>query len=463
VPLDAAQWRARLSGARYDSARWAANTQDLVANARSKVAQEIRDDYPRYPYWVEEISAHPELLEPDLLSSFFTEFGRLAANLGRPAGSIDVEQALDRAIAVQRRLGGSVCQLYLAKAAYLGSQTTESEARLTAIRCAIREASRPSEAWADAMIALAQYQGLVSRYDEAVRTVRVLSDELPGDLFQGRYRCAALVQEGMALFASFQDMSRAQRVFRAAAGYAGAAGNDLQIARWVATAYHFLARIADVGRRYPEAVALYLRGQEFQARCPEEVEANLFFHLRLAESLMAAGVMGDARDHLEEAFRLARTGSNTSYARLQVELGFATFAASTGDLVKAQGIAEAALASARAVAFWRGELLGLGYLLVLAIRRRRPDKILGAAARIARTALFGELRRNKLTKLVLRIPVVLPIAVRRMSGRARLGGGGAAEPVYACPCAYLPHRRGGVDAGEGREAQRAAGHAPGRE
>jgi tetratricopeptide (TPR) repeat protein len=287
------------------------------------------------------------------------------------------------------------------------------------------------------MVTLAAYQIEISRYDDAVRTARAIEREIPADLYDRKYRCAALLPVGVALFSSFQDIARAQVVLQQAGEYADRAADDPQVTRWLATAYHFLARIAEVERRYRDAVDLYLVGQKYQNRCPEEVGADAFIHLRIAEPLIASAALDDAREHLEEARRLVRTGSNISSARLQVELGFATLAAAGGQFTDAEAVATEALRSAREVVFWRGELLCLGYLLVLAVRRRRPDKMLLVAVRILRTAVFGELRRNKLTRLLLRIPVVLPIAIRRMARRPRPGS--TAQIVPTCPCAL--HRR----------------------
>lgn len=430
MTLTDTEWQARIAVERLNTRRWAVHTQLLIDQARSTPARQMREDYPSFLFWMEQIAGRPAQLSPELLSAFFTELGRLAGNLGKPSGDTDVERALDRAIEVQRRLGGDVVDLYLAKAGYLASQTTESPQRSQAIDNAVRESQPASTSRANAMVTLAAYQIEISRYDDAVRTARAIGRELPADLFHDKFRCAALLQEGVALFTSFQDIARAQVVLEQACEYADRA--DSQVTRWLATAYHFLARIAEVQQRYRDAVDLYIVGQEYQNRCLEEVGADAFIHLRIAEPLIASGLLDDARQHLEEARRLVRTGSNISSARLQVELGFATLAAADGQLGDAEATALEALRSAREVAFWRGELLCLGYLLVLAVKRRRPDKMLLVAVNILRTAVFGELRRNKLTRLLLRIPVVLPIAIRRMSRRPRPGS--VAQTVLACPC-----------------------------
>jgi tetratricopeptide (TPR) repeat protein len=431
--LDIGQWQARFAARRFEADRWAVNVQDLIERARTTSAQQIRDDYATYVFTVGEIAAHPGMFDPDLMSDYFTEFGRLAANLGEPANDRGVARALDQAITLQRQLGGEIAGLCLAKAAYLGSREMESDDRLNAIHNAVDGSILGSETWANAIIALAEYQIEVSYYDDAIVTVNRLRETLPTDLFDQKFRCAALVYEGVARFTSFQDVGRARQVLTEACTFE-ARSDDLAVARWVSTAYHYLARIAEIDRRFQEAVDLYLRGKDFHDRCPEEFGASAFIHLRIAEPLIAAGNLPAARDHLDEALRLVKTSSNISSARLQVQLGYATLKAANGDLGDAERIAIDALRSAQHTAFWRGELLCLGYLLVLGIRRRRIDKVMLVGFRILRTAIFGELRRNKLLKLLTRIPVILPIAVRRMSRRSTLANDPTRSTSVECRC-----------------------------
>ncbi|WFE60873.1 hypothetical protein [Micromonospora sp. WMMD712] len=440
--FDAAQWRARIDARASSRERWTANIQGLTRKVRQRRASQLRQDFTDYVFNVNELAARPALVDADTLAAYFTEFGRLAANLGEPANDRQVADGLERAIAVQRENGGDIAGLCLAKAAFLALRETDSAERLDAILTAIDVSPTGSDAWATAIVALAAYQIEVSRYDDAIGTVARLRAAMPAERYERRFRCASLVYEGMARFTSFRDIDRAREVLTEACAYREHA-DDLAIARWVATAYHYLARIAEVDRQFQTAIDLYLLGKQFQDRCPEEVEADAFIQLRIAEPLIAAGTRKLAREHLDEARRLALTGSNVSSARLQVELGFAMLRAADGDMREAELLAVEALRMARRVAFWRGELLCLGYLLVLGIRRRRPDKILAVGFRILGTAFFGELRRNGLLKLLTRIPVVVPIAVRRMSRRPTAEG----EPAVRCDCPL--HGRGSTGAASG--------------
>lgn len=441
--LDATQWQAKIDARTGSRDWWVNDVQGLIHDARHRKAADIREDYATYVFTVNEVAARPGILDTATLTAFFTEFGRLAANLGEPANDRQVADGLDRAIAVQQAGGGDIAGLCLAKAALLGSRETESTERLTAITTAVGASWPGSDGWASAIVALAAYQIEVSRYDDAIMTVNRLRTAMPVDRYRQKFHCASLVYEGMARFTSFRDIDRARKVLTEATRYRERA-DDLVIARWVATAYHFLARIAEVDRRFQHAVDLYLLGKEFQDRCPEETGADAFIHLRIAEPLIAAGARDLAKDHLDEARRLALTGSNISSAWLQVQLGYATLIAAEGDARQAERIAVEALGQARRATFWRGELLCLGYLLVLAVRRRRPDTTLIIGMRILATAFSGELRRNGLLRLLTRVPVVLPIAIRRMARRRAATKNPATVcgcPLHDQPTAALPRRQ----------------------
>lgn len=424
-------WRAHFARARYTGTRLTTATRLLLDEARAGRTLELRDSYARFVHWTGEVAHHPERVEAKLLSDFFTEFARLASNLGRPPDDSDSLAALNAAIDVQKSNGLDVSALHLAKARYLRTFATESSMRLEALEQAVAAAPVGSTEWAEALESLSAYQIEISRYDEAIILAQRFTS-LPDELQRPSFRCAAKLLEGSAVFTTFQDHPRAERLLEAACEYTAGGDNDPQLRRWLATAFHYLARVVDVRGDHAQALGLYLKGKAYLDSCPEDIEATVFVHLRLSEPLIASGALADARDHLDEASRLVRTSTNVSSSRLQLSLGHATLQAAHGDMRNAHQIAEQARRRARGVGFWRGELLCLGYLLALAVRRRRPIALAITAARIGRTALFGELRRNKLTKLIRSAPSMLKVVLSRM--RNSPAKADKAVPVERCPC-----------------------------
>jgi hypothetical protein len=178
--------------------------------------------------------------------------------------------------------------------------------------------------------------------------------------------------------------------------------------------------------------------KEYQDRCPEEIEANTFLQLRLAEPLSNADCFGPALDHLHAASRLARAGANTGSASVQVSLGFATVKAKQGDLPGAEDDGRKVLAGCREIAFRRGELLALGFLFTIRVRRHRYLPALGTLARIVPTLVTGELRRNNIFKLRANIPLLLRMAFRRV---ARVASGSATTGLSTAYRMPLPAAR----------------------
>jgi tetratricopeptide (TPR) repeat protein len=226
---------------------------------------------------------------------------------------------------------------------------------------------------------------------------------------------------------------RGRACLRDACGYEQAGAADPGIRRWVATAYHYLGRIAEVGQKYASALSFYLRGQAIQEKRPGDLQALAFLHVRIAELLIAVGLFEAARDHLNLALELFQPSANHGSGRLQAELGFATLRAAQGQLDEALDAVEASRAQARDMGFWRGELLCLGYLLALNVRGRRVRPLPRLLIDKARTLRGGEPGRNNTFRLLTKLPVVLGVAIRRVSHRARTGKAGE-EPMAACFC-----------------------------
>ncbi|MFY1700732.1 hypothetical protein ACN28G_03115 [Micromonospora sp. WMMA1923] len=311
----------------------------------------------------------------------------------------------------------------------------QSRARGDAIAAAVSHAVPGTDEWGRAMIAKCAYEVNISRYAAAVRTSRQLREWVERGAVDPRFECGALTHEGTALFTSFQDLAEAERLLRRAVTFAPAADTDVRVARWLATAFHYLGRIAEARGRDVDCLHHYLRGQEYQQLCPEEIEANAFLQLRLSEPLANAHLFELAYDHLRRAEKLATTGANRGSAAVQVELGHATLTAKQGGLAEAERQGLASLRHCRTIRFRRGELLCLGFLFTIRFKRRHYVRAAWTLVRIMPTLLTGELRHNSLFKLRSGIPVLFRLAFRRLSGADESGGGGPdATALTGCPC-----------------------------
>jgi tetratricopeptide (TPR) repeat protein len=295
----------------------------------------------------------------------------------------------------------------------------EDAEREQALDAAIASTVAGTELWAEAVLAYIWYLIDVSRYPRALRLAARLQRALPRDLFARKYQCGFHTMSGVALFTSFRNLRRAQLHLREACIYEEAGRTDQQILRWVATAYHYLGRIAEVNKRYREALAYYVHGQSIQERCPEELQALAFMHIRLSEPLIALGAFDQAEDHLNLALQHFADSAEHSSGRLQAQLGFATLSAAHGDVAGAMQAVQHTREQARQIGFWRGELLCLGYRMSLLVRTRQYRRIPATIFDIIRTMRGGELGRNNAARLLIRVPVVLRVAIRRMAHRSQ--------------------------------------------
>jgi hypothetical protein len=78
-------------------------------------------------------------------------------------------------------------------------------------------------------------------------------------------------------------------------------------------------------------------------------------------------------------------------------------------------------------------LLCLGYRMSLLIRARRYGRIPATVVDVIRTMHGGELGRNNAARLLMRVPVMLGVAVRRMAHRAEREPAAGANGDR-CPC-----------------------------
>ncbi|ANZ39113.1 hypothetical protein BBK82_26595 [Lentzea guizhouensis] len=405
----------------------------LTDDARDNRGEDLRSKLKNFTYWAEYSAKHPEATNADMLADFVEDLSRIAGNYGA-LDEADVITALDHAIEMRQRDNGPTSALHRAKARYLSTLQLEHEGREPALVAALNDAEEGTAEWGDVVVDYTWLHLDVSRYDRAMEMIDRLRTAMPEDLFERKYRCAHLTMSAVALFTSFKDLRKSKELLEQACGYEANARNDLDLCRWLATAFHYRARIAEVQRDFAKAISLYLRGKELQDRCPEHLKSVGYIHLRLSEPLLAVGLLGPARQHLDAAYRMFLLSADHSSGRLQVELGFAALSAAEGDFGGAFDTVQRSRRKCRDVDFWRGELLCLGFQLALQVRRRQVSSILGTLIDILRTIRGGELGRNNVVRLFGKLPVVLPIVVRRMSSRLLREDGTKPAILSRCPC-----------------------------
>ncbi|GAA3251145.1 hypothetical protein GCM10017691_63690 [Pseudonocardia petroleophila] len=388
----------------------------LLRDMEDLKGRELRGKIKDLIFWCDSSVADPEVIDAELFADFVDGMCRVVGNYGVIDG-VAVEPALRRIIDLQESRRDTTTKLWLTLARFRSMISLEDDRREEALNAALESAPVGSALWAESVLAKAWYLNDISRYGDALRIVGRLRQAIPQELYDGYYACGADTMAGVALFTSFRDLGAARQKLTRACTFSKEADDDVQLRRWTATAHHYLGRIAEVDRDYPEALARYVQGHALQTRCPEELQSIAFIHLRMSEPLIALGYFDEAEDHLRTAAQVCSDYADYSSGRLQVQLGFATLDVAKGRTGFALQTIDATRNEARAIGYWRGELLCLGYKCAVLLRTRSVLRLVPVLLDIIMTMRGGELGRGNAARLLLRLPTVLGVAVRRMSFR----------------------------------------------
>jgi tetratricopeptide (TPR) repeat protein len=418
---------------RRDAAWWRRSTDALLDTAAHGGAQTWHRRIGDFVRWIDVCRDHPHLCDPDELALFIGEFARVASAVGEASSAgLSVEPALQRAIEFAESRGQPVVQLYRARAIYFRTRSVESEGREEALDEALRRAEPDSDAWVGVLFDLSEYYVEDSRYREALRVLRLVERQHGQGRLPPRLRLGLDVARGVALFTSFQSPRRANVYLRRACEAGTDPAADPEAGAWLARALHYRGRIEEANRNYATALRLYLSGLRVQTQLPEDTNAIGFVHLRIAELFAACELRNSAQRHLEEARKLFAYASNTSSGSLQCDLAQAALHANADRRQDARAVTVATWKESIRVKYRRGEFLSLCYLLLLDLRGLRMRSVAADVVRLAATIRRGELRRNNLLRLVRRMPVLLPMALHRLSlltAQPR-----AEEALRPCPC-----------------------------
>ncbi|MFI5473498.1 hypothetical protein ACIA6D_25050 [Streptomyces cacaoi] len=427
--MTASEPSARYLAVQRSPERWEAWARLLMAQAGTLPPEELRAESASFASALDDWLKLATPADESVVADFLRALSWMAANFGEPDGSA-LGAALDGAIAAARDSGRQVVELQLAKATYISARAAEEHEREQSLLDAVAAAEAGSHGWAQATLALSRYYVDASRYRAATAALAAFRTALHGTKLPQYYLCGALVAEGVALVTSFRTPDRAESCLQEACAYEGV--DVAEVTQWVATAYHYRGRLAELRRDHAEALRLYAHGRSLPGRVPESIASDAFIDLRMVEPLVASRLYQAAEEHIVEAQRMFRLASNSSSGLQQCSIALASLASHRGRMAEAEEILQKTLKDARKVGFWRGELLCLGYLMVLTLRLRRPAQAFRHFWQIVRSVRAGELERNNPVLLAARIPSMAGYVMRRlMPSRHRSR---QARTADACHC-----------------------------
>lgn len=426
-----------------NAAWWRRSTNALIDTAARGDAQVWHQRIGDFVRWVDVCRDRPDLCDPDALALFIGEFARVAGTVGEAnSAGLSVEPALQRAIEFAESRGQPVVQLYRAKAIYFRTRSVESEGREEALDEALRRAELHSDEWVGVLFDLSEYYVEASRYRDASRVLLLVERQHAHGPLPLRLELGLDVNRGVALFTTFQSLHRANVHLHRACKTDIDPIADPEAGAWLARALHYRGRIEEANRNYATALRLYLSGLQVQVQLPEDTNAIGFVHLRIAELLAACELRNSAQRHLDEARKLFAYASNTSSGNLQCDLAQAAIQANAGRHEDARATTSATWKESIRVNYWRGEFLSLSYLLLFDLRALRIRSVAVDVVRLVATIRRGELRRNNLLRLISSMPVLLRVALHRLS--LLTARPNTEETLRPCPCPLHPSPTGPV-------------------
>jgi tetratricopeptide (TPR) repeat protein len=406
---------------------WERVAQEKISLLKSR-SEALNEQLVELLVVLEKIVESQDLIAPDIAIEYVTVLVGFAGNVN--IGSAFVRY-IDRIIDLHKRTGRPLAELYLARNRCLGLINAEGKENEEALNLA-REHAASDDELLRVLQATAWYQIETSQYEQSIQTSRnclLLIEQKPN---LSSHKAGFLVTIGMAYFLQF-NREDSWIAFQQASVEAE---NVKDEASW-ATSLHYLGRIMLDRGDLLGAMRLYVDAQAHQEKVPYEPVATAFYHLRLAELLLAARLLPQARDHLGKAQELFALVRDDAIGQIQVELAAAEMYRIEGKYPEAFDRIHFAVQMARSKGFYRGELLCLVKLFWLQFGRY---DVIGAIHTLVRAMLTwreGELGKNNglsLLRKYLKQVLLIPVRKLRRKPYTVIGAGSFSQPISSCIC-----------------------------
>ncbi|MFC0435505.1 tetratricopeptide repeat protein [Kutzneria buriramensis] len=346
--------------------------------------------------------------------------------IGAGPGFSEYAQFFDSALLIieeLRRRGSSTTSLWLAAARFEARLANGSPRRRKLIEQAA-EASLNDVERVHALLTLAKYHTDVSAYGRARRRLdecrRLLTADAPSE-----YVVDVETATGISYY--YADTEAAERYFDRAVELGQPVLGERGVRQAVATAVHYLGRLAHDHGDLRSALHLYVGAEHLSDNM---LTGQGFFHQRLAEVLVAHGTVEQARYHIEQANAIFTQAGEVSIAVAVLRGTWVRFYVRLGEFDHAERTGVDGLKISHDHIGPRAELVLLAELFMLQLRRRRWLGLVPLALRGGWLFFWTET-----TGGVHRLPRQLMTVVRRLAPMVRLRRRetGSRE-VLECPC-----------------------------
>lgn len=370
-------------------------------------------------------------IDSDTIDHFVTFSIDTLLTIGAGSGFRDYEEFLDNALDLVRVLetrGAPVSSHYLAAARFQAGIANGAALRRNFIERAVAT-SRTDDETAAALLALAKYLVDVSDYDGA-RAALVRCSAAIGGSEQAHLRVDHAVTLGLTFYFSEPDSSRTH--FETAVTIGRNHTTDRRVHQPLATALHYLGRLAADGGEPADAVRLFCEAEGFS---DDYLTGHGYFHQRVAEVLVDHGSRKEAEYHLRAAERTFTIVGQASSGLHVLHGTRARWFVRTGDLQSALETLRAAVRDSRRHGAPRVELVLLAEMLRVHLKRHRIDAAIPVLVRAGLVYMRSE-SIHKPAQFVRQSITVLQRALRMLrTPRAAGTSGPDFRPVLIeCPC-----------------------------
>jgi tetratricopeptide (TPR) repeat protein len=331
-----------------------------------------------------DVLKYPKQIEQKLFTHYIAEILRFVGNVG--LGFEFGEAFIDRIMVVYRQCGYSLIELYLAKAKFFPIDAHEHGVREKIFFDAKKYAEEVGDydGLISILLALTDYYTATGQYKKSINTCKKCENIIKENSVLSGYQPFILASLGVTYF-TMCDPMKARRYLLMAKEMAENANDDdvkaekysiNSILEWI---LHYLGREAERSGDLYSAMVYYVKGHQYQQLVSEDPGGIAFYHLRVAEVLIAASRLDQAREHLQKSQEIIANIVIAGSAHEQVRATWAEFYDKAGEYEKARESIKGSIKEAERRNVLPIELLCLLKLLSLEIRYRRVRRSILAA------------------------------------------------------------------------------------
>lgn len=325
-----------------------------------------------------DVLKHPECFDQQLLTNYITEIIRFVENVG--LGFEFGKAFIDRIIPIYEQAGYPLTNLYLLRARLLPvdyEHTYREKAFLDAKKYVMD--INDQKGLIRVLLELTGYYTATGQFKKSLRVCQECERIVVSDSHLRRYYPALLAHFGIYYFTIFSTKKARYYFLRAKEALEKDViepykPEDPYSSRSVfGIVLHYLGRDAKRRGDLRSAMAYYIEGRRYklssEVRGANDVGAEAFYHLRMAELLISSSLLDQAHDHLQKSQELINNIGVVGTANERLLAAWADLYYREGDDERTRTSLNAVLEEARQRKIHHLELLYLLKLFLLEIRR----------------------------------------------------------------------------------------------